>query len=192
MFNIGDWIYGVFGSNETGLILCIFLIFLIDALIFPTLPELFFVVAFMYSPEPAFGIELILAAVIAEIVGVSSLYLLVKRIRIPRRISRVVDKYVGFLVLGDERLLLLNRVAPMIPFCGAVIAIVGWNIKKSLLFVVIGCVVKYGLILLMSDFFFDYFSGDDAQMFTLVFIVAIIIISFVLSVAMGRKRERAT
>ncbi|MDR0888164.1 MAG: hypothetical protein LBM39_03150 [Candidatus Methanoplasma sp.] len=192
MFNIGDWIYGVFGSNETGLILCIFLIFLIDALIFPTLPELFFVVAFMYSPEPAFGIELILAAVIAEIVGVSSLYLLVKRIRIPRRISRVVDKYVGFLVLGDERLLLLNRVAPMIPFCGAVIAIVGWNIKKSLLFVVIGCVVKYGLILLMSDFFFGYFSGDDAQMFTLVFIVAIIIISFVLSVAMGRKRERAT
>ena len=192
MLSIGDWIYDLFGSNgEWGLLLCIFLIFLIDALIFPALPELFFVISFMYRPDIPFGLELLGVAIIAELIGVGALYLIVGRVRIPKRIEKAVDKYVSFLILGDERLILLNRVAPMIPFCGAFIRIAKWDIKKSLLYVVIGCVAKYGVIMLMSNFFFEFFGSSEAQLFTLIFIFAVIIASFILSVAYKKKKSAA-
>lgn len=188
MFDIGEWIYSIFGSNEWGLLLCIFLIFLIDALVFPTLPELFFVLAFMNDQSLLFGAELLFVAVVAEIIGVLGLYLVVSRIRVPSRIQKIVGKYVGFLALGDERLILLNRVAPMIPFCGAFISIMGWSIKRSLLYVVIGCVVKYGIIAIMCDFFYSYYSGPDAQTYTIIFILLVIVISFILSFVVKKKR----
>lgn len=188
MFDIGDWIYGIFGNNEWGILLCIFLIFLIDALIFPTLPELFFIIGYMYKPTLDFGCELILVAVLAEIIGILTLYFVVEHIRIPKRIEKLVDKYVNFLILGDERLLLLNRVAPMIPFAGAFISIAKWSIVPSLTYIVIGCVAKYGVILLMSDFFYDYFSGDEAQTYTLIFIFAVLIVSFLLSMIMKKRK----
>jgi hypothetical protein len=188
MFNIGDWVYGLFGSNgELGLLLCIFLIFLIDALVFPTLPELFFVLAFMYRPDIPFGLELLGVVIIAEVVGVAVLYIVVGHLRIPKRIERLVKKYTDFLVLGDERLILLNRIAPMIPFCGAFIRIVGWDIKKSMLYVVIGGIAKYGLIMLLNNFFFGYFGSSEAQTITLVFIFAVIAVSFILSIFYKKK-----
>lgn len=190
---IGDWLFGLFGSNgELGLIIFIFLIFLLDALLVPTLPELFFVLAFMgcppYRAPLVFGSEILLAAVAAELVGILSLYYIAKHIRIPGRVERAVQKYTKFLVMGDERLLLLNRVAPMIPFAGAFIAIAKWNLKKSLSYVVLGCVLKYGAILLMSDFFFQYFSSSEAQTITIVFIFTVIIVSFIASYIMQKRK----
>lgn len=45
---IGDFIYNLFGGyGEIGILLCIFLIFLLDAFLVPTLPELFIILAFM-------------------------------------------------------------------------------------------------------------------------------------------------
>lgn len=79
--------------------------------------------------------------------GIFSLYYVVKRVRIPQRVQRIVHKYTNFLVLGDEKLLLLNRIAPMIPFAGAFIAISNWDPKKCAIYIVIGCVLKFGVIL---------------------------------------------
>ncbi|MDR2698260.1 MAG: hypothetical protein LBB30_01095 [Candidatus Methanoplasma sp.] len=188
MSNIGEWIYELFGSNgEWGILLCIFLIFLIDALVFPTLPELFFVISFMYKPDLPFGLELLGIAVVAEIIGVAALYYAVGHLRIPKRIERIVGRYLDFLVLGDERLILLNRVAPMIPFCGAIVRIAGWSIKLSMAYVVIGCVVKYGAIMLMSNFFFKFFDSGEAQWYTIIFIFAVIAVSFILSLVYKKK-----
>ncbi len=189
MFNIGEWIYDLFGANgEWGILLCIFLIFLLDALVVPTLPELFFVICFMYKPTMLFGTELICVAALAEIIGILSLYFVVTLIKIPNKIEKLVDKYIGFLVLGDERLLLLNRVAPMIPFAGAFIKIANWRLGVSLMYIVVGCFVKFGIIMLMSDFFYSYFSGSEAQTITLIFIFAIIGISFILSYVMKKRK----
>ncbi|MDR1691197.1 MAG: hypothetical protein LBR42_05095 [Candidatus Methanoplasma sp.] len=193
--SIGDWIYDIFGNSEWGVLLCIFLIFLVDALIFPALPELFFAGGMMYNAAQGgsllFGAELILVVVIAEVLGVLSLYYVVGRIRIPKRIEKLVNGYVGFLVLGDERLILLNRVAPMIPFCGAFIRIACWDIKKSMLYVVAGCVIKYGIIAIMCDFFFEYYNGPDAQTYTLIFIVLVIAVSFVFSYVMKKRAKKS-
>ncbi len=187
--NISEFIYSIFGDyGDVGVLFCIFLIFLIDALIFPALPEVFFILGYDYSPTPIFGCLLVLMAVLAELVGIFSLYYVVKHVRIPKKISRIVEKYVGFLLVSDERVMLINRVAPMIPFAGAFIAIVEtWDPKKCAFYIVIGCVLKYGLILLASSFFYTYFSGDMALKVTMTLVIVILGIS--LAASYYRKKK---
>ena len=190
--NIGQVIYDLFGDNgDLGVLLCIFLIFLLDALLVPTLPELFFILGFMAGAEHntpiVFGCELLLMAILAELVGILSLYYVVKHIRIPKKIEKLVDTYTKFLVMGDERLLLLNRMAPMIPFAGAFIAIAKWDLKKSIFYIVLGCVLKYGIIMLLSNMFLDFFSSDQAQLFMIIMIVVVIAVSMVLSIVVKKR-----
>ena len=190
---IGDFVYDLFGDNgEWGLLLCIFLIFLLDAFLFPTLPELFFVIAYMGGQEYGGGLlfdaGLLMAAVAAELIGIFSLYYVVKHIRVPRKIEKLFNMYTKFLLLGDERLLLLNRVAPMIPFAGAFIAISKWNPYKSALFIVIGCIVKFGVIMLLADFFYSFFGSSEAELFTIIMIFAVIGISVAASVIVKKKK----
>ena len=190
--NIGQIIYDLFGDNgDLGVLLCIFLIFLLDALLVPTLPELFFILGFMAGAEHntpiVFGCELLLVAILAELVGILSLYYVVKHIRIPKKIEKLVDTYTKFLVMGDERLLLLNRIAPMIPFAGAFIAIAKWDLKKSMFYIVLGCVLKYGIIMLLSNMFLDFFSSDQAQLFMMIMIVVVIAVSMIMSFVIKKR-----
>ena len=195
MFGIGEWVQSVFGPyGVIGIMLFVFLIFFIDALVFPTLPELFFILGFMAMPEQTleYGLYLLGAAVVAEIAGISLLYWIVERIRVPARIKRIADKYVKFLIVSDERMLLVNRAAPVIPFAGAFISLIDdWRLTRALFYVVLGCLIKYGLILLMSSFFFDYFSSDDAQTYTILLIIAVIAISMIAAFAKKKKEGLA-
>lgn len=187
--SLGDWLFGLFdGMGDTGAALCIFILFLVDALLFPTLPELFMVLGFNADPTWQFGIALLLMAVSAELIGVFTLYLIVSRIGVPERIRRIAGKYVDFLVFSDERIVLVNRIAPMIPFLGAFIAIIDtWDPKKCAAYIVIGCVAKYGIILLASGFFLNYLGTGTAQTVTLAFIFAVIIVSFIASAYKKRQ-----
>ena len=190
--NIGQVIYDLFGDNgDLGVLLCIFLIFLLDALLVPTLPELFFILGFMAGAEHntpiVFGCELLLVAILSELVGILSLYYVVKHIRIPKKIEKLVDTYTKFLVMGDERLLLLNRIAPMIPFAGAFIAIAKWDLKKSMFYIVLGCVLKYGIIMLLSNMFLDFFNSDQAQLFMIIMIVVVIAVSMIMSFVIKKR-----
>jgi len=191
MFGIGEWIQDVFGPyGVLGIVLFVFLLFFIDALLFPTLPELFFILGFMAMPEQTLmnGAMLLGAAVVAEIIGITLLYLVVERIRVPNRIKKIADKYVKFLIVSDERMLLVNRAAPVIPFAGAFVSIIDdWRISKALFYVVLGCLIKYGLILLMSSFFFSYFSSNDAQTYTIIFIIAVIAVSMIAAFVKKKK-----
>lgn len=193
--NLGQAIYDLFGANgEWGLVLCIFLIFLLDALLIPTLPELFFVLAFIgganYGHPLLFGVELLIAAVIAEQIGIFSLYLVVKKYnhKIPKKIQSALDKYTQFLVVSDEKLLLLNRVAPMLPFAGAFVAILNWSVPKSAFYIAIGCVVKFGFIMMLSNFFYNYFQSEESQIITIVMILVVIAVSIVLSFFVKKKK----
>lgn len=185
--DVGQFLFDIFGADGGwGVVLCIFLIFLIDAFLFPTLPEFFFIMGFSYDPSISFGLELLGAAILAEWIGIFSLYYVVKHIRVPAKVSRVVDKYVNFLMLKDERLLLLNRIAPTIPFAGAFICIAKWDVKKSWFYITLGCILKYGAIMLLSDQFYRYYA-ESAQTMTLVMLVAILAISFALSFVMKKR-----
>ena len=146
------------------------------------------VLGFNSNPTWEYGLLLLLIAIGAELLGVFTLYFIVSRIGMPNRIARIANKYIDFLVFNDEKIILVNRVAPMIPFLGAFIAMVKtWDPKKCAMYMVIGCVLKYGIILLASGFFLNYLGSDQAQTVTLVFIFAVIIISFIASFLKKRK-----
>ena len=55
------------------------------------------------------------------------------------------------------------------------------NVVLTAVGIVLGCVLKYGIIMLASSFFYGYFGSDTAQTVMLVVIVAVIVISFVAS-----------
>ncbi len=186
---IGDWLYGVFGPyGYIGILVFIFLLFYIDSLIFPTLPEVFFILSFMYDPTPYWGMMLLLVGAVAEFAGVTSLYLVVERIRVPERIRSVADKYSKFLILNDERMILVNRVAPVMPFTGAFISLIeSWEIKRAWFYLILGYVLKYGAILLFANFFFAFFSGPQAEVLSIVMIIIVMAVSLFMAY---RKKKR--
>ena len=181
--SFGDWLFSLFdGLGPEWVLLCICLLFLLDAILIPTLPEVFFIMGFDRQPTVLFGGELLLAAIIGELIGIFSLYYVVKHIRVPKRISKIADKYVNFLIVSDEKALLMNRIAPMIPFAGAFIALIeSWDPKQCVFYIVTGCILKYGAILLASGCFYTFFTGRMAQQVMLVFIIAVIVVSFIAS-----------
>lgn len=181
--------YGLFGPyGAWGVLLVLFLVFFIDAVLFPTLPELFFILAFTYDPQPLWGLGVLVTASLAEVAGVSLLYYVVDRIHVPQRIRNIAGRYASFLMVNDERMLLVNRIAPMIPFAGAFISLVDtWTLRRGLEYIILGCFLKYGAIMLMSSFFYAFFSGNDAQAYTFVFIFAVMIISIIISVRKKKK-----
>lgn len=186
---IGDWLYGVFGPyGYIGILVFIFLLFYIDSLIFPTLPEVFFILSFMYDPTPYWGMILLLVGAVAEFAGVTFLYLVVERIRVPERIRSVADKYSKFLILNDERMILVNRVAPVMPFTGAFISLIeSWEIKRAWFYLILGYVLKYGAILLFANFFFAFFSGPQAEVLSIVMIIIVMAVSLFMAY---RKKKR--
>ncbi len=180
MVDIGHFIYDVFGPyGWWGILLCVMIVFIVDALIFPTLPELFTVIAFMYDPSLQWGLAIMVTLLAGEFIGMTSLYLVVERVKVPKRVQTLATRYVNFLIVGDERLLLVNRVAPMIPFAGAFVSMIDtWTYKRAFFYLLGGAFAKYGLILAMSGFFFALFSSGEAQNYTLAFVALVIALSF--------------
>lgn len=173
-------IFGPYGA--AGVVLLVFLAFLIDATVFPFLPEIFIILGFSYDPTPGFAVVLLLAAIVAECLGNTILYAVVEKYGLPKRLRNAMEKYVDFLIVSDERMMLVNRIAPMIPYSGAFISVIeSWTLRRALFYVVIGCILKYGLVLSMSAFFYSYFSSSTAQWLMIGLVLAILAVSFVAS-----------
>ena len=173
-------IFGPYGM--AGVVAMVFVAFLVDATVFPFLPEIFIIIGFAYEPTPGFAVILLLTAIIAECLGNTLLYCVVQRFGLPRKLKRMMNKYVSILIVSDERMMLLNRIAPMIPYSGAFISVIeSWKLSRALFYIVIGCILKYGLILSMSTFFYSYFTSDVAQYVMIGFVVLILAISLIAS-----------
>jgi len=201
MSDVGSALWGLFAPlGPWGGLVFIFLLFYIDAILIPTLPELFVVLVFVAQDHIAsdwmlaYGVLMLLTIMLAEVVGVMSLYLIIKRAKLGsyrEKVSRAVERYRRFLLVQDERMILLNRIAPILPFLGGFIALSSWNLRRSIAYVMIGGALKYGIILLMSGFFLAYFSQSTAQTVTMVMIIGILVASFVASTIRKRKVENA-
>ena len=179
-------IFGPYGA--WGILLVLFLIFYIDAVVFPTLPEIFFIIGFMYDPTPLWGITILIVVSIAEAAGLSTLYFIVEKIGVPERIKNIADKYADFLIVSDERMLLVNRVAPILPFAGAFVSLIhSWTLKRALIYNFIGCYLKYGVILLFANFFYTYFGSSEAQIYTIIFVIVVMVLSIIASIYKRKK-----
>ena len=112
-----------------GALVAMYLIFVVDASLTPTLPEVFVVLFFSYHtlfgvPPLMWGAALLAMALAGEATGNSVLYFVVNRAlvrtgRMPRRIEAMMRRWTNFLILHDERIILLNRLIPVVPFVGA-------------------------------------------------------------------------
>lgn len=195
---IGDLIYSLFhGLGPVILLLVLYAIFVVDAAIFPALPEIFAVLFFMANPLPegsslTWGLAILSMATLGELTGNTLLYLVVRNLlvrkrRMPAFLEKVMKRYIGFLVVRDERIILVNRVAPVVPFVGAFMAVCNWSYERSIAYIFLGSVAKYSLLLLLIGQFSIVYERETAQIIALVAVLALIGTSGFFSV-LYRKR----
>jgi membrane protein YqaA with SNARE-associated domain len=181
------------GMGLLWLLLALFIIIFIDALIFPMLPEVAVLLVYAFGVGQvqalAWGALVLLVVVVAEVSGTSSLYYLAKRARLPGFIKRKMNAYVDILLVKDERLVLINRVVPVLPVLGAFIAVRGWSISRSIVYVVIGSVAKYGAILLFASWAILFFRSSLSLYVSLGAVLAMICLSLLASYAYRRRAK---
>jgi len=140
----------------------------------------------MTNPDWQWGALILLTIAIAEFLGLATLYLVVNKVRIPSRVEDAVHRYRRFLFVTDERVVLINRLAPMLPFLGAFVAICDWSFWRAAAYNLLGGMLKYGAILALSGTFYDVFSGETATFFSL----AMVFLFIGLSVLASYHRKR--
>ncbi|HUR62264.1 MAG TPA: hypothetical protein VM286_07890 [Candidatus Thermoplasmatota archaeon] len=143
------------------------LVFLLDGLGLPLMPEVAALLAFAQHPTLAWG-ALLLAIIVAMEVGAALvLYGIVDTLGAPRFVRRLMAGYTTAMLLRDERLLLLNRVVPVLPVAGAFIAVNQWRPLRSFLFIAAGSLAKYALVFALSGLAYAYFKGPWAMVASL-------------------------
>jgi len=187
---VGDILFDAFAClGDQGVLICIFLLFFLDALLVPTLPELFYILALGTNVSWEFGILVFIAGFAGEMAGVFLLYSVVKKTGLPKRIDKALKRYVNFLIVSDEKVMLINRIAPMVPFVGAFMAVMRkrWDVKKCVLWLFIGYFLKYGLIMIMGASLTSFFGGEASRSVMLIAIIVVIVASA--CVSMHRKKK---
>lgn len=167
------------GFGQAGLIAFLFTVLCLDAMLVPTLPE-FFVMAF-YAANPSFewGLTLLVVVVIAELSGNGLVFLLVRRYGMPKFLKGKMEQWTGFLVVKDERIILVNRFAPILPFAGAFIAVMRWDVRRAFLYILVGGAIKYALLIAFVGFFYLYYPPATARNVTLAFILVLVAVSVI-------------
>jgi len=185
---LGDKIIAFFsGFGDAGMLIALFVIFLTDAMLFPALPEFFLLAIYSVHPSVSWGLLLIALSALSIFLGNSILYLIVKKAGMPEFIERLMGKYSSMMVFQDERMLLINRIAPVLPYTGAFIAVNRWDYKKSIFYIVAGGLVKYSLLVALSASFYSLFKKGVAQQATFLLIIMTIVAGFILSYVRKRK-----
>ncbi len=198
MASLDEVFSGLFGAlGPAGALVVLLLIFVVDAAIFPALPEVSVVLVYAYRPPEvdvlAWSVALLATAIAGEAIGNSALYWAVRRSlvdrgRMPAWIERGMRRWMEFLILPDERMILLNRVAPVVPFVGAFMAGLRWDYRKSLAYIVLGSGAKYAVLLILVGYAGVAYDPHTARLITFTLIVAIVAISAAASFVVRRRK----
>src|SRR3989442_9239781 len=189
MASLDQFLAALFGSlGPTGSLMALLLIFAVDAALFPALPELWIVITYTYRPDvmdPTVWAVLLLAVAIAgDVLGTSALYgavrrWVVHRRRMPRWLERAMQRWTSFLLVQDERVILMNRAVPVIPMVGAFIATLGWDYRRSMAYGAIGGLAKYAILLYVVFAIGLAYDVATARWITLSLVVVVVGLSFV-------------
>ena len=201
MASLDEFLAALFASlGSTGSLLALLLIFAVDAALFPALPEVWILVTYTYRPaalSPGLWVGLLLlVAVAGDVLGTTLLYGLVRRVliqgrRMPRWLEAGMRRWTGLLLVRDERVILLNRLAPVVPFVGAFIATLRWNFPRSITYVAVGGIAKYAILLYLVFEIGIAYNPGTARAITLVLVVAVVAASF-LGTLLYRRRATQT
>jgi hypothetical protein len=197
MASVADWLAGLFAFlGPFGTLVALLLVFVIDAAIIPTLPELAVVLSYLYrgtGVDPLLWALLLLGMAMAgEVIGNTVMFLWVRKLvvdrgHLPRFIDRAMRGWTRFLLVRDERIILLNRIAPVVPFVGAFIAVVGWSYPRSLLYIVVGALAKYSVLLLLVGYLGLIYDPNTATLVTLAAVLIIVALSVAASLVLRRR-----
>lgn len=202
MASVANWLAGLFAFlGPAGTLVALFLVFVIDAAIIPTLPELAVVLSYLLgrpaAVEPLPWAALLLGmAVAGEVLGNTIMFLWVRKLvvdkgHMPRVIERAMRGWTGLMLVRDERIILVNRIAPVVPFVGAFIAVVGWSFRKSLLYIVLGSLAKYSLLLVLVGFLGIVYEPGAATLITVIAVIVLVVVSVVAAVLYRRRSSAA-
>src|SRR5881628_2692942 len=203
MASLDELLTSLFGSlGPVGSLVILVIIFALDAALFPALPEVWIVVTYTYRPTEMLGpvawAGLLLAmAVAGDVLGTSLLYVAVRRWvvlrrRMPRWLERAMKKWTGFLLVQDERVILMNRAVPVIPMVGAFIATLEWDYRRSMAYVAIGGLAKYAILLYVVFAIGLAYDVATARWITLSLVVVVVGLSFVASWLRRRRIEASS
>ena len=202
MASLDELLTALFGAlGPAGSLVILLAIFAIDAALFPALPEVWIVVTYTYRPEPigtiAWAGLLLAMAVAGDILGTSLLYAAVRRWvvqrgRMPHWLERSMKKWTSFLLVRDERVILMNRAVPVIPMVGAFIATLGWNYRRSMAYVAAGGLAKYAVLLYVVFAIGVAYDVQTARWITLALVAMVVGLSFVASWFRRRRIETST
>ena len=198
MASVADWLSGLFAFlGPAGTLVALFLVFVLDAAIIPTLPELAIVVSYLLGRTPdvaplSWALMLLAMAVAGEVVGNTLMFLWVRKLvvdrgHLPRLIGRAMRGWTRLMIVPDERIILVNRIAPVVPFVGAFIAVVGWSFRKSLLYIVLGSIAKYSLLLVIVGYLGIVYEPGTATLVTAVAVIALVAVSVAASAVYRRR-----
>lgn len=198
MASVADWLTGLFAFlGPAGTLVALFFVFVIDAAIIPTLPELAIVLSYLLGRPPAvapfsWAVLLLGMAVGGEVVGNTLMFLWVRKLvvdrgHLPKIIGRAMRGWTHLMIVPDERIILVNRIAPVVPFVGAFIAVVGWSFRKSLLYIVLGSLGKYGLLLGLVGYLGVAYDPGTATLITVTAVIVLVVVSIGASVLYRRR-----
>jgi len=187
---IGEDIINTFASlGDIGMLLAITIIIWIDGTAFPTLPEVWMVFLYGVHPESfAWGAAIVITASAASLLGNFTLYSLVKVAKLPKWVQKKMKQYTNFLIVKDEKLLLLNRLAPIVPYTGAFIAVCNWNVKKSALYIFVSALAKFSIIVLISWASFESVKEEIAPFVSLAVVIILLVSSIIVSFVYKKRR----
>lgn len=188
---IGEQIIDFFASlGDPGMIFALIAIILLDGTGFPTLPEVWMVWIYgVHFDSFGWAVLLIIVSSVASLGGNFILYSVVRLVGMPKRMRKVMTKYTNFLIVSDERLLLLNRVAPLVPYTGAFMAVCDWDIKKCAFYLIVGAMAKASVVITLAWLSYDNFRQEIAPFVALIAVVVVLLISLVVSVFYRKKLD---
>jgi len=171
-------------------VMALMVIIWLDGVAFPTFPEFWLIWIFgVNSDSIAWGAILVMASTFAALCGNLTLYGLVKIARLPGWIQRRMRQYTDFLIVSDERLILINKIAPIVPYTGAFMAVCNWNLKKCISYAAAGGSVKTAIILLISWASYDTLKQEVAPWIAMGAIAIMMVSSLVYSAIYKRKHN---
>src|SRR2546430_12978966 len=92
----------------------------------------------------------------------------------PRWLESGMRRWTEFLGVPDEGAILLNRIAPVVPFVGAFIATLRWNYRRSMGFVAVGWLGKYAVLLYLVFVIGGGFDPPTAPAITPALVVLVV------------------
>ena len=185
---IGADIVSLFASlGDPGMILALVAIIAFDGIVFPIVPEVWMVFIFGTDPSIGWALAIILAAGVGSLVANFTLYYLVKAAKLPQRIKDVMTKYTDFLVVHDERLLLLNRLAPVVPYTGAFMAVNKWDLRKCAVYIFIGSVAKAAVVVALAWLSYENLRAELAPWVAIIAVAVVLVVSIIASYIYKRR-----